>query len=528
MKQTTYLYRAEQVRALDQAIIDHYDISGDELMQRAGAAAFQTLNAIIDKSVLDTDPRVLIICGGGNNAGDGYVIAGLAAAAGWSVTVVALIAASKLPATACRAAQAWREQGGECLNVSALNRTEQYTVVVDAVLGTGLRRPVDGDFAAAIKAINQMHCPVLAIDIPSGLHADTGQPLPIAVKATHTISFIGLKQGLFTGQAADYCGAISYSDLEVSAQVYAELASQIPPSAQRIIEAECRDALPPRARTAHKGNYGHLLLIGGESGMLGAIQMAATAALRVGAGLVTVATRAAHAPLISSQQPEIMAVGVESIAELEPILRRATVVAIGPGLGQNVWAQQLLAAVLPLSLPLIIDADGLNLLANEPLQRQDWVLTPHPGEAARLLGTTTREVQQDRFAAVEKLARRYAANVVLKGAGSVIAAPVAYAGEPPLAVCDRGHPGMATGGMGDVLTGVIAGLAAQMLVQDTAIENQADLISANSLLKAARVGVYIHARAAEQAAHNMGAERGIIATDLLPLLPALINFDSAT
>jgi NAD(P)H-hydrate epimerase len=223
--------------------------------------------------------------------------------------------------------------------------------------------------------------------------------------------------------------------------------------------------------------------------------------LRAGAGLVTLATHPVHAALASANQPELMSYGIESADQLTPLLEKATVVAIGPGLGTSAWAQQLFAKVLDSSLPLVVDADALNLLAENPSTRGNWIITPHPGEAARLLSTTVLEVQADRYAAVRNLAERYQAVGVLKGAGSLVAAPV----EPIVSVCDRGHPGMASAGMGDILTGIIAGVQAQCKVA----------------LDAANAGIWLHAVAAEQAA--MQGERGIIATDLLIPLQAQVN-----
>lgn len=258
--------------------------------------------------------------------------------------------------------------------------------------------------------------------------------------------------------------------------------------------------LPARSPTAQKGDFGHVLVIGGDHGMSGALRLAGEAALRTGAGLVSVATRADHAAGISTSRPELMSHGVESVAQLSPRLKRATVLAAGPGLGQGEWGRKLFSAVLESSLPMVVDADALNLLAAEPVRRDNWILTPHTGEAARLLGQTVEQVQADRIAAAVALKQKYGGVVVLKGAGTLV---VDATGE--IAMCNEGNPGMASGGMGDVLTGVIAGLLAQGC----------------DLTESARQGVCLHAHAADLAAQE--GQRGLLASDLFPYLRRLLG-----
>jgi ADP-dependent NAD(P)H-hydrate dehydratase / NAD(P)H-hydrate epimerase len=367
-------------------------------------------------------------------------------------------------------------------------------VIVDALLGTGLDRPVLDQWADAIQLINNCGKPVLALDIPSGLNADSGAVMGTAVRATLTVTFIGNKAGLFTGQGPTCGGQIEFAGLEVPQQVYAN----VNPVARRIDDAELH--LPRRARSAHKGRYGHVLVIGGNIGMGGSVRLTAEAALRSGAGLVTVATRPAHVTAVLAGLPEAMVHGLESAAEVLPLIGRATVIAIGPGLGQDDWGRMLLAMALDTQLPLVVDADALNLLAAHPIVRGQWVLTPHPGEASRLLKQSITEIQADRYQAVHRLMEQYRAVVVLKGAGSIIAA----ADELP-AVCAYGNPGMAAPGMGDALTGVIAALIAQGL----------------SLPEAARVGVALHALAGDRAAAF--GERGLMARDLISGLRHVMN-----
>lgn len=258
--------------------------------------------------------------------------------------------------------------------------------------------------------------------------------------------------------------------------------------------------LPPRGRTANKSDFGHVLVIGGDYGMAGAVRMAGEAAARVGAGLVSVATRPEHIDIVSSTRPELMCHGIKKVKDLDLLLKRATIIALGPGLGQSTWSQQLFKKIMSNKLPKVIDADGLNLLAKKPVRGKNWILTPHPGEAARLLKTTTDAIQADRFTAALKLHKKYGGVIVLKGAHTIIVSE-----DGKLTTCTLGNPGMASGGMGDVLTGVIAGLLAQGL----------------DLSKAAELGVFVHAAAGDEAAKD--GERGLLALDLMPYLRKLVN-----
>ncbi len=271
--------------------------------------------------------------------------------------------------------------------------------------------------------------------------------------------------------------------------------SQLCDNLQAILDRELQ-----RKPTDDKGHFGHVLVVGGDFCMSGAARLAGEAAARAGAGLVSVATHAEHAAIISAAVPELMCHGVEDSASLMPLLRRASVVAIGPGLGKSPWAQALLGVMLQSDLPMVVDADALNLLAIEPAKKDNWILTPHPGEAARLLGQTVEEVQSDRTAAAIELQKKYGGVVVLKGAGTVV-----VDSEEVIGICGEGNPGMASGGMGDVLTGVIAGLLAQGL----------------SLSQAARLGVCLHARAGDSAAEE--GQRGLLASDLFPFIRRLVG-----
>lgn len=486
-----HLYTGAQVRELDRFAIDSFGVSGTVLMERAGAAAFQYLS-----HRWPTARSIAVVCGTGNNGGDGYVIARLAHEKGLSVAVYQVGDESRISGDALAAAQRLEGAG---LSLKPLTSTDlsKVDVIIDALLGTGLEGEVSDHYRQAIEHINESGRGVLALDIPSGLHADTGIALGCAVKAEGTVTFIGMKQGLLTGQGSEYCGELVFANLNVPTEVY----EMRPPSAERIDYQRTKHFLKPRPRYVHKGDCGHVLIMGGERGYTGAVRMAGEAAARVGAGLVSIATRPEHAMVINTGRPELMCHGVEDETSFQQLAERVTVIAIGPGLGQGVWSQKMLDFALESGLPLVVDADALNLLSQNIHKRDDWVLTPHPGEAGRILGKAVSEVERDRFAAIDDLVNTMGGVVVLKGAGSLI-----KLGDKPVQVCSGGNPGMASGGMGDVLTGIIAGLMAQGL----------------SLSEATSLGVAMHAEAGDQAAKAAG-ERGLLASDLMPWVRRLAN-----
>jgi NAD(P)H-hydrate epimerase len=477
-------YSAAQARELDRRAIAG-GTAGHALMQRAAAAAWREL--------LCRWPRaqaLAVLCGPGNNGGDGYEIARLARAAGLDVQ---LFQVGKAPAKgeAALAHKGWLDGGGAVAEYRA--QAVRADVVVDAIFGIGLTRAPEGAAQAAILAANAARAAgagVLAVDVPSGLDADRGVAPGDAVRADLTVTFIGAKLGLYTAEGPDYAGAVVFDGLGI--------ADELPGAAEGLRPESLAALLPRRARTAHKGDMGHVLLAGGEQGMAGAILLAGRAALRGGAGWVSVATRAAHAATLTAAQPELMCHGVEDARALRGLLERATVVALGPGLGRTDWSRAIWSQAVAAPQPLVVDADGLNWLAENPQQREDWVLTPHPGEAARLLGSTPAAIQADRPAAARELQRRYGGVAVLKGAGTLVQGRA-------LALCPHGNPGMAVGGMGDVLCGLIAGLLAQGLGPEAA----------------ARAGVLVHALAGDRAAAR--GERGLIPGDLLGELQPLLN-----
>jgi NAD(P)H-hydrate epimerase len=389
----------------------------------------------------------------------------------------------------------WHAVGGtidDDLNVLA-----DADLVVDALFGIGLDRAPDDAARDAIAAINRTGKPVLALDVPSGLNADTGHAPGVCVHASVTLSFIAWKRGLWTGVAAHVCGDRQLATLSVPQDAFAG----IPFDAECLTRASLARALPPRARDAHKGSAGHVLVIGGDLGFGGAVMIAAMAAARSGAGLVNVATRAEHVSALIACQPELMARGVTTADELDTLIARADVIAIGPGLGQSPWGLALALRACASGKSLVLDADALSLLALRRIEPHGHiVLTPHPGEASRLLGCTVADVERDRHAAVRAIAEQYQAVVVLKGAGSLIADV-----DGSVAVCPFGNPGMASGGMGDALTGVVAALWAQGL----------------DARDAARTGVLAHALAGDRAAR--AGERGLLAMDVVAELRAVVN-----
>lgn len=484
------LYTAADVSALDGALIDR-GTPAIQLMKRAGRAAFNELLARFG----DVE-QMTVYAGGGNNAGDGFVVAGLAASRRIPVTVVLVADPDKLSGAALQAYEYARQEG---VIMMPQGPAPSAGVIVDGLLGTGIRGEVRPEYRLAIEQINRAGLPVLALDIPSGLDADTGAELGAAVKAGVTVTFIGKKRGLYTGRGPALSGEVVFADLEAPGSLYAEH----PPAVTCLPYDTLRSWLPAREADAHKGQFGHVMVIGGDTGRGGAALMAAEAAARGGAGLVSLATRPEHVSAMLSRCPEVMACGVISGQELEPWLSGPSVLVVGPGLGQSPWSEQMLQQALATDLPLVVDADALNLLAAGRLKapRDNWILTPHPGEAGRLLQQTTAEVQADRFAAVRQLQQNSGGAVILKGAGSLVAGA-----EMPVNVIAAGNPGMATGGMGDVLSGVLGALLAQGL----------------SPQRAANLGAAVHAHAADLVAAERG-QLALLASDLIPLMGELLG-----
>ena len=540
------LYRARDVRELDRLAIEAGGVPGIELMERAGLESFRVL-----RDRWPAARRVAVVAGPGNNGGDGFVVARLAASEGLSVSVTLMGDAARIAGDARAAYRRMlreapglapvRDRAGDpeapappaCrselvpargtakdpetpetpVRRSGLAPTRDMTgdpekdpgedpeVIVDALFGTGLTRAVSGAAAEAVRAMNASPAPVLALDVPSGIHSDTGRVLGDAVRAAATVSFIGLKQGLFTREGRECAGEIVYRDLGAPGHVFARVEA----SARRMAYRDCAGLLGVRPRDAHKGRFGHVLVVGGDHGFAGAACLAGAAAGRTGAGLVSVATRPEHVAALVVARPEMMVHGIESPAALDPLLDRASVVAVGPGLGRGRWGASLLERAASADRALVIDADAINLLAEGVVAWPDAaarpvVYTPHPGEAGRVLGEPAGVVESDRFAAARALAEAHPGTWLLKGAGTIVAEPGAIP-----RVCEGGNPGMASGGMGDVLTGVVAALLAQGC----------------GGFDAASAGACVHAAAGDVAAGD--GERGMLASDVIAALRPLVD-----
>jgi len=483
------IYSVAAVRETDRTTIEDHGVPGYTLMTRAGEAAVREAVAAFPEA-----RRWQIICGAGNNGGDGYVVARLAALEGIAVSVLTLVDPQKLTGDAATAYFYFAADGGLVLPYEG-QLDDKAELLFDGILGSGLEREVGGCFAEAVAAINAHAAPVVALDIPTGIHGDSGHVLGCAVRANLTVTFVGLKSGLFLGEASDYCGEVRFAGLDIP-DSYRE---GIDAAYRRVDDATLRQALPRRARSSHKGNHGHVLIVGGGEGMPGAVRLAGEAALRAGAGLVSIATHPSHASIVVASCPELMPHAIEGPGDLDALLDRADVIAFGPGLGQSTWAKALFEQMAAADGPSVWDADALNLLAAIPGEAANRVITPHPAEAGRLLGIPTAEVQADRPAAVEALAERFGGTAVLKGAGTLVSA------SPRPWLCAAGNPGMGTAGMGDVLAGVIAGLIGQGLEPGLA----------------AAIGVEAHARAGDLAA--VRGERGLVASDLFAELRGVLN-----
>ena len=484
------LYSTSQVRAIDARAIE-MGVPGYTLMKRAGEAALRYL-----RQRWPTAHRIVIVCGAGNNGGDGFVLGRFAQAAGLTVAVLSAVAPEKLRGDARQACDDFKASGGS-LRPFAAERLAEGDVIVDALLGTGLQGEVRAELAEAIHAINASDQPIFALDVPSGLDSDTGMPHGETVRADCTVTFVGLKTGLFTGDGPEFAGTVTFDDLELAPPDSATFK----PRLERIVDAEIQRALPRRRRAANKGDFGRVLIVGSGTGMPGASRLAGEACLRVGAGLVTVAVAPENVAAIAAGRPELICLPLADPNALVEAVDRADILAIGPGLGRTPWARAALDIVLRSEKATVVDADALNLIAETKCRARDnWILTPHPGEAGRLLGISTRETQGDRLRALDRLTERYGGTVVLKGAGTLVGSKGHISG-----LCERGNPGMASAGTGDVLTGTIAGILAQC----------------RDIWLATRVGVLVHAMAGDAAART--GERGLLAGDVARELHTCVN-----
>jgi NAD(P)H-hydrate epimerase len=478
------LYTPESVYLLDRAAVVEDGYSEVELMQRAGERVWQeTISRWPQLS------RITVFVGSGNNGGDGFVVALCARRQGVEVQLLVQGDLARQSQTARHYRELWEQGGGEY--ESWQGQAIEGDVIVDGLLGIGLQRELDLHWQELVTRINQCPQPCVAIDIPSGLNGQNGRPQPVAVEAQLTVTFIGAKTGQFLADGPDYCGELLFDDLGVSARVHAGVTAAL-----EVIES-CQ--LPaPRKRNSHKNHYGNLLIIGGDQGMSGAVALAALAALRTGAGLVTALVHPECRANLAAF-PEIMVLGWDA---LEAKLAEASVVVVGPGLGRSAQAQDCLRLLAQATQPIVVDASALEPGFLHSLTSEQCVITPHPGEAALLLGVSSAEIQANRLQACERLVETFGATTVLKGSGTLIA----QVEEPVTAINTRGHAGMASAGMGDVLSGIVAALMGQGLAP----------------WAAARSAVYIHALSAE----CYSADRdptGLIASDVIEHIPTVIK-----
>ncbi len=497
------LYTSSQIRDIELSYAEQFQNGTYPLMETAGKSAYLQL-----KSFWSDARKILVLTGKGNNGGDGFILSRLATEERMRVTLCNFCPKDKLKGDSLKAYNNLPRSGIRLVEWSELinddtNSLSQFDVIVDAMLGTGIQGAVREPFVDVIQRINQSNIPVLAIDVPSGLNADTGSLFNCAVKADVTVTFIGHKQGLYTGDSANYLGQVRLLDLSIPSNCYQKHEFSV------VSEnwASLKYKLKPRLPAAHKGCYGHCQIIGGAEGMSGAVILAATAAARSGSGL-TSAWLQNDALSLLARQPEIMAknIPLEQIPfQLDKLLSVKSLV-VGPGFGQTEWSKKWMFLLNEneqlKEKAKVWDADALNWLAENPSHDELRILTPHPGEAARLLGVSSAEINQDRFAASEAIAQKFGGICVLKGSGTIISDANGMQ-----VVCAVGNPGMATGGMGDVLSGIIGGLLAQGF----------------SLLDAATLGVCIHGEAADRAAGKGLQYRGMLAADLFKHLPMLLN-----
>ena len=493
------LYSADSVRAMDRYLIEQQGVDGFELMQTAARSAFRHLVAFWPGA-----QPVLVLCGAGNNGGDGYLVAANAKRHGIDVACVAVAPTEKLTGDARSACQKARADGVEILEGSALSdadlqaRMDSAAVVVDAMLGTGVTGAPREPFANVIGQLNQSGKPVLAVDLPSGLDATTGAATGDVVHADVTVTFIGAKTGLFTGAGAGVCGQVMFEALgaiNAGQQSGEMLLAELYPWAR------CQSWLPERPANAHKGMFGHVLVVAGDHGFGGAGIMAAEAASRAGAGLVSLATRPEYVTAALARCPSLMVRGVTHGSELPALLEKPDVVVCGPGIGQSAWGQQMLQQVIASGKPRVLDADALNIMADRaPSPADNHVLTPHPGEAARLLGCSVQEVEADRMGAAACIQKLWHGIVLLKGAGTVVATGSGVPGIIP-----GGNPGMATGGMGDVLSGILGAFLGQI----------------PSARQAVMASAALHLAAADEAGQNKGY-MGLLPADVIEAVPQVL------
>jgi len=506
------LVTAETMQGLDRYAIETVGIPGVVLMEVAGRACADHVAELMTEDNLDT---ALILCGPGNNGGDGFVVARHLSDWGFDPVVALFCKRSTVKGDALVNLDALDhfpvlvvEVTGD-LPEDLLLETASRGVIVDALFGTGLERAVEGRFASAIEAVNAMHCPLVAVDIPSGVCSDTGRILGSAFEADLTVTFGAAKIGHYSYPGRAHCGAVEVEEIGIPGEAIDDA-----PGAVLLNPSMAAMAFPPRDASTYKNDYGHLLVVGGIEGKGGAALLTAMAAVRSGAGLVSVATDRNAQAHLEGRHPELMVEGPFTVnngritmdqAAFEGLLAGKTAVAVGPGLSTLPGADGILESVLGSGLPVVVDADGLNLIAGG-LGRKwglgpDCVLTPHPGEAGRLLVRSTEEVQGNRVKAARDLADQWGTVVILKGAGTLVSSP-----DDRMGINPSGGPELATAGSGDVLTGITGALLARGLPP----------------WSASCSGAFVHGTAGELAADGMN-EHSAGASDLIDALPEAIR-----
>ena len=480
------LYSSEQVYELDRLAINNDKQSGQQLMQKAADSVWREI-----QSRWPDYQQIVIFAGSGNNGGDAFALAYRALKAGYRVRLFYLGNLSNQSVESAYYRNLWEQSGGS--SEPWQEQEFQADIIVDGLLGIGLSQPLNQQWLDLVKRINNHSAIRVCIDIPSGLNANTGSAMPLAIAADLTVSFIGRKQGCYLADGPDICGEKVFNDLGLSSVSVSKVDATL-----QVLDVD-RVCLPPRRKqNSFKNQYGHVLVIGGGPGMSGAAQLSALAALRCGSGLVSLSVHPDNYTIAASQNVELM---VSTWMDLPQQLAKATVIVLGPGLGNTEDAGHLLQQLKTVNLPMVVDADALHIDFVDAIQSTDVVLTPHPGEMARLLNATTALVQQDRVNALNQVIQRWDHVCLLKGFGTLIGK-----NKYPLALCKNGHPGMATAGTGDVLAGLIAGYIAQGLDTFTATKS----------------AVLIHALAAERYALEQDADC-LIATDIIGQLPRVVK-----
>ena len=483
-------YQVKQIRAIEKLAYKSPDFTEEGLMQGAGQSAWDIMVMRL------SNVKVLaVFCGKGHNGGDGLYLAANAAANGSRVRCFSMATENSSDPLVKQAYVKAQQAGVEFVSAEKVI-ADDTTVVVDALLGIGQRLVLGPEIKACVELINQSGLSVCSLDIATGLMADTGSTADECIKADLTVSFIASKIGCHMFKGPQHSGEIRIAGLGLPTDILA----LEKPAAYMLNAPYLHRYLPKRKLHAHKGDFGHVLVVGGDHGMGGAVRMAAEAAMRVGAGKVTVATRPAHVNIVSGARPEIMCHEVNKVEDIKMLVDNADIIVCGPGLGATDWAIDLFNYLVKVDKPKVMDADALKILSNQVSHRDDWILTPHPGEAAHLLDMPCPQVQADRLSSVHAIQKKYGGVALLKGVGTLVA------DEEATFICAAGNPGMASAGMGDILSGILGGLLAQGL----------------SLLQTAQLGVWVHARAADLAVAEDG-ERGLLATDLFHYLRILVN-----